>query len=264
MDTLYDRIESGYDATRRPDPHIRDRLKALLSPIEGGRYVDVACGTGNYTLSLAKAGIRIVGFDASARMITRALQKDRPSLHQGFVLADVGQTPFRTAAFNGAVCTLAIHHFPDLMAAFCEIGRLVDPVSGRLVLLTALPLQMKRYWLCRYFPTMLRRSWEQMPDMENLTKALHVAGFSHIVAEPYEVTEALEDLFLYSGKHRPQLYLDAGFRAGISSFANLADAGEVAHGLDQLGKDIKSGAIYDIIRSYSHKDGDYLFIRADR
>ncbi|GEQ97972.1 hypothetical protein JCM17844_16090 [Iodidimonas gelatinilytica] len=264
MDALYDQIGSGYDATRKPDPYIRDKLKALLRPVEGERYVDVACGTGNYTLSLAKAGVRIVGFDASARMIATARKKGRPSSHEGFVLADVGQTPFKSAAFDGAVCTLAIHHFPDLMAAFCEIGRLVHPVSGRLVLLTALPLQMKRYWLCRYFPTMLRRSWEQMPDMEKLVKALYVAGFPHIDTEPYEVTETLEDLFLYSGKHRPQLYLDAGFRAGISSFANLADAGEVAHGLDQLAKDIKSGAICDIIRSYSHKGGDYLFIRADR
>jgi hypothetical protein len=68
------------------------------------------------------------------------------------------------------------------------------------------------------------------------------------------------DLFLYSGKHAPSLYLDERVRQGISTFANLAEADDVARGLLQLKDDIASGAIGGIVAGYSSDVGDYLFL----
>lgn len=53
---LYDQIGVGYDATRRADGYIVDRLANLLKLRSGASYLDVACGTGNYTLALAARG----------------------------------------------------------------------------------------------------------------------------------------------------------------------------------------------------------------
>ena len=103
MDVLYDRIGSGYDVTRKPDPYLLGRLLDLLGPAAGRRYVDVACGTGNYSLSLAAAGVRITGFDISAEMIVCARTKTAPSAHEGWLVADVADTPCETGAFAGAI-----------------------------------------------------------------------------------------------------------------------------------------------------------------
>ncbi|MGH7864683.1 MAG: hypothetical protein ACREQB_06815 [Candidatus Binataceae bacterium] len=54
-------------------------------------------------------------------------------------------------------------------------------------------------------------------------------------------------------------YTAALRRAGISMFADAADASEVQRGVAELDADIRSGRIAQVIRSYAHERGDYLF-----
>ena len=58
--------------------------------------------------------------------------------------------------------------------------------------------------------------------------------------------------------------MDAGIRAGMSSFASLSDDPEIEAGLSALADDIASGRIADVIGAAHHNDGDYLFISAQR
>ena len=111
---------------------------------------------------------------------------------------------------------------------------------------------------------MMRRSAEQMPSIEIVKKALAEAGLQNVTVEPYSVTPVLEDMFLYSGKHRPDLYLDSEFRAGISSFAKLSQESEIESGLSRLSHDITSGEIANVIRSADYDGGDYSFVLACR
>ena len=69
---LYDRIGVGYDGSRRADPSIVDDLAGRLSPRTDGRYLDLACGTGNYTRALAARGGDWTGVDASRTMLDAA------------------------------------------------------------------------------------------------------------------------------------------------------------------------------------------------
>jgi hypothetical protein len=55
---LYDRIGTGYDVTRRADRHLVERLIDHLNPEPRHTYLDIACGTGNYTVAVAQTGIR--------------------------------------------------------------------------------------------------------------------------------------------------------------------------------------------------------------
>ena len=73
---LYDTIGTRYDSTRRPDSGIVSLLLELLAPHPGRLYLDLACGTGNYTRALSKRGVEMIGIDVSRRMIQRASQKD--------------------------------------------------------------------------------------------------------------------------------------------------------------------------------------------
>ncbi len=255
--TSYDRIGAGYDRTRRADPYLTSRLLAHLDLPAGAACLDIACGTGNYTAMLAAAGLRMTGVDASTRMLRAARAKvgDRVTWLQ----ADAAWLPLADRAFDGAICTLALHHFVALEPVFREARRVVR--GGRLVLFTSEPRQTASMWLRVYFPALIARAAAQMPPLDVLGAALRAAGFGAIDTERYEVTPNLQDQFLYSGKHRPELYLDPQVRAGISSFAT-APLTEVAAGVEMLAQDIESGRIAEVMREAQHDHGDYLFIIA--
>ncbi len=263
MTTLYDRIGPDYDTTRRADPWIAGRLAQLLGLRPGARFLDVGCGTGNYTLALAAKGADLTGLDPSARMLAAARAKP-DAARVRWCEAPAEAMPFADGTFAGATAVLSLHHMADMAAAFGEIGRVLDPARGRLVLFTSTPEQMRRYWLGRYFPGLMRRSIARMPPPDAVHAALAAAGLGRIDTEPYAVRADLEDRFLYSGKLMPELYLDARFRAGSSSFAALADPAELEAGLARLARDIASGRLAEIIAAADHAEGDYLFIRAAR
>lgn len=257
MTTLYDDIGSTYVSTRTADPAILATLAARLQINLQRQYLDVACGTGNYTRALATLGGRWHGVDNSEVLLTSARALDRGvSWH----LADAANLPFENLTFDGAVCTLAIHHFADLLEPFREVRRVLR--SGSFVLFTGLSEQMEHYWLCHYFPTMMRRSTEAMPTQELVRRKLDSAGFARVDFLPYLVAPDLADLFLYAGKDRPHMYLDPGVRANISSFARLCSPGELQCGLAALDTDLRSGNFASVKAAYSSQDGDYAFFVA--
>jgi ubiquinone/menaquinone biosynthesis C-methylase UbiE len=260
MEPIYNKIGQGYDTTRHADPEILQNLFELLSIENDGYYMDVACGTGNYTIELAKRGGNWFAFDQSALMIAEARHKSS-SIH--WSIMDVENISYAANKFNSALCSLAIHHFKDLNSAFKEISRLLIH-SGRFVIFTSTPKQMQGYWLNHYFPVMMQSSIEKMPALENITSALNNAGFSLSETRKFNVTNSLTDLFLYSGKQRPEIYLSKSIRAGISSFHNLCTKDELTSGLSKLESDLKSGKIYEVIANYKNENGDYCFITATK
>lgn len=60
------------------------------------------------------------------------------------------------------------------------------------------------------------------------------------------------------------MYLDPRVRAGISTLAALADAAEVEAGCRKLSRDIAMGRIADVVASYQHAQGDYLFVLGEK
>ena len=257
MSAVYDSIGETYTASRRADPPIAATLAALLGLKSSGRYLDVACGTGNYTAALSGQAGTWTGIDVSVLMLSHACQSCSDVT---WLRADAATLPFRTASFDGATCTLAVHHFSDLDRPLCEVRRVLR--SGSLVLFTAFPEQMRKYWLCHYFPSMMQRSIEKMPSEDSVREALSAAGFSRLEVTPYCVAPDLEDLFLYSGKDRPDLYLQASIRANISSFASLATSEEIDCGVVALERDVSSGRFREVQANYNSSGGDYAFVAA--
>lgn len=254
----YDRIGKNYNLTRKADPYLAKRLHHFLRTQPTEKYLDIGCGTGNYTVALHDIGIRFIGVDPSMQMLQKA-KANNPNIQ--WVQAKAEDLPFENESFDGAMVTLTIHHWSDLGNAFDEIARVLRP-KGRLVIFTSTPHQMKGYWLNHYFPNMLNDSMVQMPSLERVGESLTKAGFAIAVLEKYFIREGHEDLFLYAGKHEPALYLDERVRQGISSFSSLANREEVANGLRYLKEDIASGFIREIIKEYENEEGDYIFLVA--
>jgi ubiquinone/menaquinone biosynthesis C-methylase UbiE len=65
----HNRAGTRYNKTRQADPHILDRLFQFLSPEKDKLYLDIGCGTGNYTIGLSERGINFWGVDPSIPMI---------------------------------------------------------------------------------------------------------------------------------------------------------------------------------------------------
>jgi SAM-dependent methyltransferase len=258
MQALYDAIGTGYGRTRRADPGISASLASHLQLQPDGDYLDLACGSGNYTLALAARRGRWIGLDESATMLAQARQR---ASHVGWVRGDARALPLPDSCVDGVICTLALHHFGTLEAPLAELRRVLRP-GGRLVVFTAFAEQMQHYWLAHYFPRMLADSAAKMLARAAVESALRGAGFARCELQPFHVDAGLQDLFLYAGKQRPALYLDAAVRANISSFATLCSADELAAGLAALRADLDSGSWAARVPQGNSADGDYAFVIA--
>lgn len=252
----YDKIGDDYNLTRRADPYLTQRLIALLAPQPGGFYLDIGCGTGNYTCAMAQQGFRFMGIDPSTKMLAKANTRN-PNLE--WRLASAEATGLQADLFHGAMGTLTIHHWKNLEEGFRELSRVLKPQS-KIVIFTSTPTQMRGYWLNHYFPQMMQASLVQMPSLEDVTSAMQNAGLSLLGTEAYFVQPDLADQFLYCGKENPEMYFQEQIRNGISSFSALANRSEVEKGMAQLRKDIDEAKVKSIMESYENQDGDYLFI----
>ena len=257
---IYDQIGHDYNLTRRADPYIAQRLYEFLKPEDGGHYLDIGCGTGNYLHALTAKGLTICGADPSAEMLSQA-KRNNPSAT--FVEAGAEELPYDAESFDGIMAVLTIHHWPDMMAGLREINRVLKS-SGRLVLFTFTPEQMRGYWLYHYFPIMIERCMLTTPPQGAMESRLRDCGFSHITVEPYFVKEDLQDHFLYSFKHRPEKYLIEEVRKGSSGFRLLSDPAELVSGLERLRMDIETDEIKKVTAQYENDQGDYLFMIAQR
>jgi ubiquinone/menaquinone biosynthesis C-methylase UbiE len=256
----YNRIGDGYDTTRRADSAIVQALADYLNFQKHGRYLDIGCGTGNYTCALAGQGGAWTGLDPSALMLEAArVKSDNIVWHLGAA----ENLPFEDAGFDGAICTLAVHHFTDISRGFAEIGRVLKP-GARLVMFTVTPAQTQAYWLNRYFPKMLEADRKTLPTLAALEAAAKFGGLEVIGTFPYFISEATQDFFFYSGKFRPSLYLSEAVRQGMSCFRLLAHKDELAGGLAQLEADIASSAIAEHIANSQNEIGDYCFFIAEK
>ena len=70
--TVYETIGEGYNATRQADPFLTERFFHLLQALNNGLYLDIGCGTGNYTIALAGRGLNFYGVDPSEKMLAEA------------------------------------------------------------------------------------------------------------------------------------------------------------------------------------------------
>jgi ubiquinone/menaquinone biosynthesis C-methylase UbiE len=259
MQVVYDSIGSTYSFTRCADPAIARGLAHHVGAKTGCSFLDVACGTGHYTKAIAAFGGDWHGADISEVMLKQAKEG---SSEIKWSVSSADSLPYPDSFFDGVICSLAIHHFRELAPAFRSIWQVLK--KGHFVIFTAFPEQMYEYWLCNYFPEMMRRSAEKMPTKQLVISELQAVGFEIETIVPFDVTNGLQDLFLYSGKDRPEIYFDSAVRANISSFALLCPPEELRAGLIALRADLGSGRFQEIAQRHATTAGDYVYVVANK
>jgi len=102
------------------DRREKEAVLSALGPIEGRNVLEIACGTGRFTVMLAERGADVTGIDISAAMLARGREKARAAAvedHLEFARADAGRLPFPDDAFD-AVFAMRFFHLADTPASF--------------------------------------------------------------------------------------------------------------------------------------------------
>ncbi len=139
VQAMFDRIASVYDlmnSVMTAGLHHRWRSRAadLARVGEGDRVLDVACGTGDLAIELARRvgpSGEVIGSDFSEKMLELARAK-APGLR--FEQANALDLPYEDDSFDAATVGFGARNFSDLPQGLREMARVVRP-GGRVVIL---------------------------------------------------------------------------------------------------------------------------------
>ena len=221
----YDVIGHGYAEPRRPDPRIAAQLGIALGG--AASVLNVGAGTGSYE----PTDRTVVAIDPSLVML-----RQRPHGAAPAVRGRAEALPFAAASFDAVLGVLTVHHWADRILGLAECARVA---RERVVLLTWDP-DAPGFWLVAdYLPEFLALDRRQFATMESYATAF--GPDARVQVSPLPIPRDCADGFLGAYWARPAAYLDAGVRAGISSFAREG----WASGLARLQADLASGAWHE-------------------
>jgi len=170
---MFDRIAGVYDlmnTAMTAGLHHRWRARAadLAHVGPGSRVLDVATGTGDLAIELARRVSPegdVVGSDFAEGMLARARAKAaaprQASVQPRFEWGDALELPYEDDAFDAATVGFGARNFADLARGLAEMVRVVRP-GGRVVVLeittpTRLPLSLfYRLWFDEIVPALGR------------------------------------------------------------------------------------------------------------
>jgi ubiquinone/menaquinone biosynthesis C-methylase UbiE len=131
----FDRATEYYDATRGLPPEVRDAVADVLAAeLAGrGRCLEIGVGTGRIALPLCQRGVRLVGIDLSAPMLSRLAANAGGVAPLPVLVGDATALPLPADSMGALLASHVFHLVPDWPAAIDEARRVIRPGGVMLV-----------------------------------------------------------------------------------------------------------------------------------
>lgn len=148
----YDRWAATYDHDGNPLMALEEPVvKAALGDVRGLTVLDLGCGTGRYSIWLARVGAKVTAVDFSEGMLAEARKKLEQSTGQErggepvrFIAADLHKpVQFAAESFDLVVSGLVLEHLREMGTFFGEVQRVLKP-GGRAVISAMHPAMFLR------------------------------------------------------------------------------------------------------------------------
>ena len=211
---MFDNIAPTYDRLNHLMSMNVDRgwrRRALKEIVDGTpqRILDVACGTGDSTIAIAKAagtGSEVVGVDISEGMMALVKGKaekagvgDRISLQ----VADGEALPYAVGSFDRVTCAFGIRNFEHKEKGLAEFLRVLRPGGKTVILELSVPQnRLVRWAYDLYFTKMLPRiggavsgdraayaylpaSVHNFPSPKDFCRTMEEAGFRNVTVRTF-------------------------------------------------------------------------------
>ncbi len=168
----------------------------LLVPVRGMKILDAGCGTGNFSIKLARIGAQVTGIDLSVGMLAVARDKASSGVEAiGLMKMDICSLDFDDDTFDAVLCMTAFEFIADPDAAFAELMRVVKP-GGRIVIGT---IHRESLWaelydhLASQDETCIYRhaQFKSLADLEDLDRGHYVKGVQGLFISPFTPLERL-------------------------------------------------------------------------
>lgn len=165
----------------------RSQLLASLAELDSAKKtLELGCGTGEYTLRLAKTGSKIIAIDISLLLIQQAKQKVKSS-NVNFIIADAENLPFKDNTFTAVVGNAVLHHL-NLPNALSETKRVL--ISAGKIAFTE-PNMLNPQNLIVKNIKLIKRLLGESPHERaffrwQISQILAKQGFNHLVVKPFD------------------------------------------------------------------------------
>ena len=206
---LFDNIAPDYDKLN----HIlsmnidkgwrRKAVKELLDTKEPLNILDVACGTGDFTIEIAHkapAGSKVTGIDLSEGMMKIGREKIKAAgVDAQMVQGDCEELPYADNTFHRISVGFGVRNFEHLEIGLQQMHRVITPGGKLVVLELSVPSNPVIRWCYKlYFLKILptiggwisgdRGAYEYLPASvlrfpapDKFMQMLHQAGFSKVM-----------------------------------------------------------------------------------
>lgn len=228
-DADYGQIGTSYSTYRQSDPRIAQVILDALGPARS--VLNVGAGAGSYE----PTDREITPVEPSASM-----RSQRPAHLTPAVDAVAENLPFPNRSFEAAMTTFSIHQWSDVAAGLREMRRVT---RGPIVILTADPTLLDRFWLTDYAPDVITTEARRYPSIDTITAALGDVEVQSVPI-PLDCIDGFNEA--YYG--RPEKLLDPRARTSCSAWSFVDETTATGY-VEHLAADLSDGT-WD--RRYGH------------
>lgn len=220
----FDNVSAGYDGKALSFFHASAQHMAFLLGLQGNENVlDVACGTGNAALAIAKflPNGRVTAVDFSPGMLRQARRK-AASLdvrNVEFIERDMQNLNFSDGLFDAAVCAFGIFFVEGMESQLLHIASTVKP-GGRIMISNFHEnyFHPLKEMLCErleaYGVQMPPQTWKRIASKKGCIQLFEHAGLTNIT-----VTRKNVGYHIDSAEQWWDVVWNAGFRRMVSQLS---------------------------------------------